>query len=383
MLRRISSILSLLLFLLAVSAHAQIAQFLAIEGEGTASVLLDKASTQSAGRTAYITDGGKGGQLGLGGARIHGKEILQYLRDEGVTHLVITCSHPHSDHMDGLKKVIRDPKIQNFSKIVFVDNGYDKAGSLFEYYREQWGDNGRTQFSYSSAAKRDAFAELAIPSSAVRVSNFEYDPEEIASSPGETPIHGRSIITQYEVVDDHERAIRVVDLDDASSPLITKWAGQKPPPKLNVLISAHHGSIRNDISPILDHRVEFGLQDVIITANLENQYDHPSPELLLKLVRDLKPEHVFITGSEIGENVEITAAGVQTVESKARHRERLASFIELRIDQHMGISRDLLQRAHARAGDHVKVKAAIAEQPNDRLLETLSKQKLEAIPKPL
>jgi hypothetical protein len=375
MLRRVSSTLSLILLLLAVSASAQMAQFLAIEGEGTASVILDKASRPSEVRTAYITDGGKGGRLGLGGARIRGKEVLQYLLDEGVTRLVITCSHPHSDHMDGLKKAVRDPKIKGFNEIVFIDNGYDNPESLLTYYRKRWGNNGQPKVSYSSAAKRDAFAGLAKPNSAVRVSNFDYDPEGIPGSSGEAPIHGRSIITQYEIVD-HERTIRVVDLDDASSPLIAKWSGQKPPPRLNVLISAHHGSIKNDISPILDQRVKLGLRDVIITANLENHHDHPSPELLLKLLRDLGPDHVFITGSQAGENIEITAEGVQVAESKTRHRERLASLIESRIDHHMGLSRDLIQRAHARAGESVVAKAAIGSQPSERRFEALGSQKL-------
>lgn len=372
MLRRVSVVLALLL-LLALGAAAQVAHYLAVEGEGTASVVLEASKPQN-GQTAYVTDGGKGGRLGLGGASIGGKGILQYLLDQGVTRLVITCSHPHSDHMDGLKAAVRDPKIQEFKEIIFVDNGYDKAQSLASYYRKAWGNRSRPAVSYSSAANRDAFAGLPKTGARLRVSNFRYDPSEIPPSRGEAPIHGRSIITEYELMGPGQ-ALRVVDLDDASTPLIAKWAGQKPPPKVNVLISAHHGSIKNDVSPILDRPDNFGLRHIIFTANLENHHDHPSPEVLLRVLKELGPDRVSITGSAIGQNVEITPQGVK-ISSKAEHRRQLAAFIKARIDHHMGISRGLLQRAQAQAGGRLALHTSISGQPSNRILEVLGSQRL-------
>src|ERR1700730_9197299 len=215
---RVTLVLVLLLFVASLGALAQVAHFLAIKGEGTASVFLDQSSTSGKGRTAYITDGGKGGRLGLGKATIRSndsdndvaKDVLQYLLDEHVTRLVITCSHPHDDHMAGLKTILRDSRMLQFTELVFIDNGYDKAQSLLEYFQKRptpkphkgtSGLNARPVARYVSAADSNAFAGLTWKDAAVKVSNFVYDPKQVVSSHGEDPIHGRSIITQYDITD--------------------------------------------------------------------------------------------------------------------------------------------------------------------------------------
>src|SRR5262249_12353825 len=158
--QRVARLVTLLLLVVAASAPAQVAQFLAIEGEGTASVFLDQPSTASRGRTAYITDGGQGGRRRLGGATVRGKDVVQYLLDEHVTRLVITCSHPHADHMAGLKKALRDQRILRFGEIISIDNGYDQAESLVAYFHQQWDSHqgAKPRISYVSAADHDAFA---------------------------------------------------------------------------------------------------------------------------------------------------------------------------------------------------------------------------------
>src|ERR1700732_2674701 len=108
---------ALLLLLLTPDLAAQIARYLAIEGEGTASVLLDEAV-----QTAYLTDAGKSGGTGIQGALVEGMPIFPYLRSKGIKRLVITCSHPHADHMAGFLNIVRDGQIRRFDEIVFMDN---------------------------------------------------------------------------------------------------------------------------------------------------------------------------------------------------------------------------------------------------------------------
>jgi beta-lactamase superfamily II metal-dependent hydrolase len=94
MCRRAPIALTALTLWLAAGASAQTARYLALRGEGTASVLVDEAV-----HTAYITDGGHTGKAGIQGANIGRQSVLEYLLGKGVTRLVITCSHPHADHL--------------------------------------------------------------------------------------------------------------------------------------------------------------------------------------------------------------------------------------------------------------------------------------------
>jgi beta-lactamase superfamily II metal-dependent hydrolase len=86
------------------SAFAQEAYYLAIQGEGTACVLIPRE-----GKKAYIIDGGKA-QTGLRTATLDDEPVLDALWKRKVEHLVIICSHPHNDHMGGLVSMIRDDR---------------------------------------------------------------------------------------------------------------------------------------------------------------------------------------------------------------------------------------------------------------------------------
>ncbi|MFL5444512.1 MAG: hypothetical protein ACJ78W_08345, partial [Myxococcales bacterium] len=77
----------ILLFVLAAGAWAKgTAHFLALQGEGSASVVVDDAT-----KTAYITDGGKGKASGMQGAEIDGERVLDHLLGQGIERLVVTC----------------------------------------------------------------------------------------------------------------------------------------------------------------------------------------------------------------------------------------------------------------------------------------------------
>lgn len=363
----------LLLLSLSFPVWAQVAQYLAIEGEGTASIVLDVPT-----KTAYITDGGKSGTAGLQGARIEGKPALLYLRSEGIERLVITCSHPHADHMGGLRSAIQDPAIRTFKELVFVDNEYDALSggkSLYKLYTQTWGSRGLgsgPKVSHSSAKMRDAFTGLARQGAQVRASNIVYDPAEVLGSSKD--VHGHAIISQYEIAGDG-KAIRVVDFDDASTGLITTLA-QKESLRFDVLVIPHHGSAKNNLGPVLARRSQFGVRDVIITVNANNRYDHPSPEVLERLLRDFGSDHVFITGSRIGESVQVTSNGVRVVGGSLRHRERLAAFIEARLNHHAGVTRHIFQKAYAAAGGQVKLSAGLNGAPSEQMLDAFEAQRL-------
>ncbi|MEP7009160.1 MAG: hypothetical protein ABJC13_02450 [Acidobacteriota bacterium] len=351
--------LGLLLSVWALSVSGQVARFLAIEGAGTASLILDGLA-----KTAYITDGGQGGVAGIQGAEIENKDVLSYLQGQKVKRLVITCSHPHSDHLDGLKAVVQDPQILNFTEIIFVDNEYattTRKPSLYELYLKKHGEGVGRKVSYSSANKRDAFSEISGRKGSVKASNFVYDPTTIG-----TNVHDQSVVTQYEI-SGQGKVTRIVDLDDASSALIKTLAEQTPPPRLDVLVASHHGSANNDLSPLLSRRKALGLRDVVITANAANRYDHPSPEVLLRLVSELGPDHVFVTGSRRGESVDITFSGVRA-SSQAKHRERLGSFIESQMLRHQALSRSILQKAQAKTADKALLQNSLGQRPSDEFL---------------
>jgi beta-lactamase superfamily II metal-dependent hydrolase len=349
-----------LVFFLAVGAFAKgTAHFLALKGEGSASVVIDDAT-----ETAYITDGGKGKASGIQGAAIDGERVLDYLLGQQVKRLVITCSHPHSDHMGGLRAAVRSSKIKSFDELVFIDNDYErrerarlneageetaqKRESLVTIYENKWGKGGKPPVTYRSAFGKNAFEGLARKGAEVLVSNFAYDPKRIGKN-----IHDEAVVTQYDL-SDGVNSIRMVDFDDASTALVDTWVGGPPPPKVNVLVVPHHGSANNNISEILSRSEDLGLRDVIIPVNLDNQYNHPDPEVLRGLLERFRPEHVFLTGSVKGDNVEVTTESVQAEGGSARNSERLASFLRKRLDRLQTEAQSVIQTLAGRASERAE-----------------------------
>jgi hypothetical protein len=110
---------AILMWIWLAPLYALEVNYLAISGDGTASVVVDDSSA-----VAFITDGGRRGDQGIQGATINGQPVLEYLSGK-VKQLVIACSHPHSDHLDGLKDLIKDQRILDFD-VVFIDNGFEK-----------------------------------------------------------------------------------------------------------------------------------------------------------------------------------------------------------------------------------------------------------------
>jgi hypothetical protein len=288
--RLLRSILLAAPALLPIPALAQEAVILDLKGPGTAAVYLSRGD-----RTAYITDGGKGGNRGLMGATLDGKPVLDAILDRGFDRLVIICSHPHSDHLDGLVAMVqsermRDPRIR---EVHFVDSGYPRGASLHDIYEgsRSRGAGPGPPASYHSADNADAFEGLRREGANVVASNFRYEAE------GKAHPHGRCIIAQYELRNSG-RSERIVDFDDAESNLVARWrdwatadpANRRP----DTILLPHHGSLHTEIGPLLDPRIR--PRRAIVTVNPENQYRHPGPAILRKVIEALGKENVFFTG---------------------------------------------------------------------------------------
>lgn len=318
----VASLATALLIFTAGPSSPQEVHYLAITGEGTASVVVDDETN-----TAYITDGGRSGTLGIKAALVgNGQHVLDFLLDKKIVKLVITCSHPHEDHMGGLLDIIRnDPKLLQFESLYFVDSEYDHRGnkSLYQEYQEVHSSNQNAPKAvYVSAKGQDAFAKISNSKSSLHVSNFPYE----AGLAGRSA-HGNAVITRYALSSRESRTV-VVDFDDASSKLIKQWTVTTPSTQeVNVLTLPHHGSRYNSLAPILSEHKLYGLQAAIIAVNSANRFYHPDPEVLLSLFETVGPQKVYITGSDLGNNISITPEGVTDHEHWEQRRGKLKGLV--------------------------------------------------------
>jgi hypothetical protein len=237
------------------------------------------------------------------------------------------------------------PLLKEFDKILFVDNGIVEPNRLFDTYLAAVGEEfAKQKADHVSAVDRDAF-EGFLPANSrgdISASNFRYKPEDVGKDE-----HDKSIVMQYALGDSRKV---VVDFDDSSTKLITHWldAGNKA----SVMVYPHHGSRENNIDEVLEKRDSIGLQDIIITVNRTNRYLHPAPEVFLKLLSELKPEHVFVTDSWLGENVTVGLTGVTDGRSTEAHIQRLRDFVAARIFMHTAAVRELVRNPFSdEAGD--------------------------------
>lgn len=296
-------------------AFGQEAIVFALRGDGTATVVIDKAAHK-----AWITDGGRSGTQGVREARVGQEDMLSYLQSIGIVDLAIICSHPHSDHMGGLQDTIQDSRILGFRSLYFVDNGLPHEQSLAGLFEKKWAStpNKKPEVKYASAERAEAFAKSRMAGEGVSVTNFAYNPDKVGRGD-----HDRSVIMQYALPGAENRVM--VDFDDASEALVKRWVERKGA-KATVVIHPHHGSRNNSIEALIKSKDRIGLKDIVISVNRHNRYLHPAPEIFLGLLERLGPAHVFVTDSDIGDNVTVTGTKTSDGRDLDEHVARLRSF---------------------------------------------------------
>lgn len=338
----------ILIFFIATAAWANDAVFLALQGDGAASVVIDDDSHR-----AFVIDGGSGGVKGFMGATVGDSDPLGHLLARDVRELFVICSHPHRDHMSGLVSLVEDPRIAQLERIVFIDNDYEQRTgreSLLTTYRKRALDGG-------------GGSDDPDPDYLVVQGKLPVEPDsgsggmsiELFGGTEGLDEHDRAIISAY-TIQEGDETNTVVDFDDASKGLIEDWS-HKTDLKPKTLVISHHGSKYNYRTDVLDAYPS--VRDVVIPVNDANRYFHPSPEVLLDLVRRLGPEHVFITRSKPGANVRAVAAGVT---ADGDNVARLRSFVALQLDRHEAKLERLYEIADAKL---TKIDARIAEQASN------------------
>ena len=300
------------------------------------------------------------------GAVVGENDPLGNLLARGVRELFIVCSHPHRDHMSGLVSLIQDRRIAQLERVVFLDNDYERRTgreSLLTIYRKRSGfgpgPDGGDGPDGPDPDYRAVQGKLPIePGGGGGMAIELYGGIRGADE------HDRAIISAY-TIREGDKANTVVDFDDASKDLIEEWSretGLKP----RTLVMSHHGSKYNYRTDILDAHPS--VRDVVIPVNDANRYFHPSPEVLLDLVKRLGPEHVFITRSEPGANIKAVATGVS---ADGDNEARLSSFVALQLDRHAANLERLHEIADAKLTPIEARTAERASNPSLAVIERL------------
>lgn len=298
---------------LALPAEASRLAYFKLAGEGTAGlVLVDDFENKPL--RAVIIDGGGGGDSGLMGVQLQKMSVFEFLEVHGYRELVVLCSHPHRDHIGGLKAATREASTfitggkPRFDRVTFIDST-DSDRLAPEYDRARAAARAAgvklPRASYQSAENRNAFAGMVDQSAAsVRLETWKYKPQ------GKPHPHGRSIITIVEFLDLEQQVVfRHVDLDDADQALAERFAAAMKSRGLllDSFTAPHHMSDRtNDISPLLALTRERDGQrpTVIATVNEGNRFDHPGPENLFRSmighdVQLSRDGNVVLTGKRV------------------------------------------------------------------------------------
>lgn len=337
---------------------------LPLQKAGQASLTIDESA-----RAAYIVDlggVGDGKRLIAGGDSMlfEGKPLIDYLIvDRNVEHLVVTCSHPHSDHMGGIQALFRDsprlfflngdPARPRFKSITVIDNGV--PDSLAATYKTLGGQLKGPNFEFRHLSvtgpdglPRNAYAELPFKQGDVRIENVAYTQSEKAD------LHGRAVITltQLEV----GTVSGILDPDDASTVAIDSAVAKLKAQGITAVdafVVPHHGSRYHDSASIL----ELSPKRAIISVNPSNQFGHPAAEVVENLIDKLGRGNVYFTGSSGG--VAIGAEGVKALYSAA-HPDTFALFFEQRLTK-------AEMKAAARATPQLKEEIAALKRIRDKI----------------
>ena len=289
--------------------------YLALQKEGQASIAIDEKKG-----AAYIIDLGRGGDGDQ--ILIDNLPILDKLEQLKVKDITFICSHPHSDHMGGIRALFRQPRLffrdealtdPRFASITLVDDGV--FNTLYRELQRSFAGNTRIRINHASATNRNAFEGISTVADDVHIETIPY---RVAGKPG---AHGRAVVTRIRLGQKHT----IVDFDDADSAVILKVVNTlkaRGETKINTVITAHHGSRYHEIAPVID---ELHPDRAIIPVNPSNRYGHPAPPILRYLMVNLGKKNVIFTGSS--QNVVLDDNGVKSALFTGANKESYPLFV--------------------------------------------------------
>lgn len=299
------------LSLLAVVVFAQEIKYVALSKEGQASISVDNDK-----KTAIIVDfgGEKSGKIPLIGE-------MDILHKNGIRTLIISCSHPHSDHMKGLTdffQTVIDGKVQlpdTLNNVVVIDDDMPLSGKLFNLVKEAVAMYPKINLKYSSARNRNAYEGYSSPSDRLYVQTIPY-----VVADKKRQIHGRAVVTLFIL----DQKYSHLDFDDADQSVVLKVVEvlkKRGITEVDSFTAPHHGSASNDVGPIFSLKPK----KVIFTVDQENRFGHPSAEVLYDSLIKLGKKNVLFTGSENA--LKIDSDGIKTPPHTAADRDSILFFL--------------------------------------------------------
>lgn len=300
------------LLLIGPSLSASEVTYFALQREGQASIAIDERK-----KAAYIVDLGRGGDGDQ--MKLDNVPILDKLEQLGIEDLFFVCSHPHSDHMGGIRALFKQPRvffrdekwsIARFKSISVIDDGVSDRLDLL--LQRSLGNNTLIKVNHYPAANKNAFAGISVRGDDVYMETIPY---QVTGKPGP---HGRAVFTYIELGENH-----ILDPDDADSNAIEKVAAilKARGIRVTTLVAPHHASRYHNVAPLLG----LGVKYAVIPVNPENRYGHPSPPILLKLMQVLGKTNVVFTGST--ENVVLNEKGIKSALYTAANRDSYPMFV--------------------------------------------------------
>jgi beta-lactamase superfamily II metal-dependent hydrolase len=335
---------ALLLLSLWTTAAAQLTVLLGLHGPGQATVHID-----SSRKTAHIVDlgnRGDGDKIELGG-----KPLLDILQSKGISKLVFTCSHPHTDHAGGIRALFerrdsfffpKNPSKSRFKSITVIDDGYPESQlstilkqtfakekglrlqSRNSHESEQFVVKSRQtdatliRIQHKSATDQNAFSGISEEGDSLFIRNVPYKTAEPAGP------HGRSVVTYTTNRDTRGHEYNLLNFDDANSTVVQAVVEELQSDlvtKIRCFVVPHHGSKFQDLDPIFRLRPD----TAIIAVNPKSQYGHPTLDIVKLLAKRLGAKNVLFTGSD--QNLIIGPEGIQSAKYSAADPVALRMFL--------------------------------------------------------
>lgn len=301
-------------------------RFFGLKHAGQASMSIDRKA-----HVAYIVD--LGDRKDGDSLKFEGSDISDHLAKHGIRDLAIICSHPHEDHMGGIRRFIStrsnfytSHNKPRFRQVILIDNvppqleGTDTITPLWDIFKNTLGTSvSDPRYSHKSAASYNPLYKMSTIKNDVLVMTIPYEPKDSQA------VHDHSVVTLTILHDKNSGRINsVLDPDDASRDVTDKASTQLLSHGIHIdtLIVPHHGSSSNMDDALL---TRLHPTWAIFTVNDDNKYGHPYDEVVIRYTAKLGSENVFFTGSDAF--VDLNPEGVVHPKYVAKDRSTWEKFV--------------------------------------------------------